>query len=56
MGELAVIGGSTGGGHELPVLIGRTGDRAAHRFVEFFTVNIRNRNAWPPMSGGRETI
>ena len=43
MGELAVIG-STGGGVELPVLIGRAGDRAARRFVEFFTVNIRNRN------------
>ena len=43
MGELTVIG-STGGGHELPVLIGRPGDRAARRFVEFFTVNIRSRN------------
>src|ERR1700689_5082284 len=43
MGELTVIG-STGGGHELPVLIGRAGDHAARRFVEFFTVNIRNRN------------
>src|SRR6202050_346252 len=43
MGELTVIG-STGGGHKLPVLIGRAGDRAARRFVEFFTVNIRNRN------------
>jgi integrase/recombinase XerD len=44
MGSLTVIEGSTGGGHELPVLIGRAGDRAARRFVEFFTVNIRNRN------------
>jgi integrase/recombinase XerD len=43
MGELAVIG-STGGAVELPVLIGRAGDRAARRFVEFFTVNIRNKN------------
>src|SRR5271156_352839 len=43
MGQLAVIG-STGRGVELPVLIGRAGDRAARRFVEFFTVNIRNRN------------
>jgi site-specific recombinase XerD len=25
-------------------LIGRAGERAARRFVEFFTVNIRNRN------------
>src|SRR5271167_496373 len=43
MGELTVIG-NTGGGHELPVLIGRAGDRAALRFIEFFTVGIRNRN------------
>ena len=43
MGELAVIG-STGGGVELPVLIGRAGEGAARRFLEFFTVNIRNRN------------
>jgi integrase/recombinase XerD len=43
MGELAVIG-NTGAGVELPVLIGRAGDRAALCFVEFFIVNIRNRN------------
>src|SRR5665213_1416700 len=43
MGSLTVIG-NTGGGAELPVLIGRAGDRAALRFVEFFTVNIRNKN------------
>jgi integrase/recombinase XerD len=43
MGELAVIG-NTGAAVELPALIGRAGDRAALRFVEFFTVNIRNRN------------
>src|ERR1035441_1914562 len=29
---------------ELPALIARAGDRASWRFVEFFTVNIRNRN------------
>jgi site-specific recombinase XerD len=29
---------------ELPALIGGAGDRAALRFLEFFTVNIRNRN------------
>jgi integrase/recombinase XerD len=29
---------------ELPQLIIRAGDRAARRFVEFFTVTIRNRN------------
>ena len=28
----------------LPALIGRAGERAAWRFVEFFTVNIRNKN------------
>ena len=43
MGQLTVIG-STGQGVELPVLIARAGDRAARRFLEFFTVNIRNRN------------
>jgi site-specific recombinase XerD len=29
---------------ELPALIAATGKRAASRFLEFFTVNIRNRN------------
>jgi integrase/recombinase XerD len=43
MGELTAIG-NTRRGVELPVLIGRAGDRAARRFIEFFTVNIRNRN------------
>src|SRR5580700_8908663 len=28
----------------LPALIARAGERGAWRFVEFFTVNIRNRN------------
>src|SRR5271154_851922 len=31
-------------GIELPALIDRAGERAALRFVEFFTVTIRNRN------------
>lgn len=31
-------------GPELPALINRAGERAAWRFVEFFTVNIRNKN------------
>src|SRR4051794_13377035 len=31
-------------GPELPVLIGKAGERATWRFLEFFTVNIRNRN------------
>jgi hypothetical protein len=29
---------------ELPALIPAAGDRAASRFLEFFTVNIRNKN------------
>ena len=29
---------------ELPALIARAGKPAAQRFLEFFTVNIRNRN------------
>ena len=44
MGELAVVGNTGGGGGELPALIAGAGDRAALRFLEFFTVNIRNRN------------
>lgn len=31
-------------GPKLPALIHKTGERAAWRFVEFFTVNIRNKN------------
>ncbi len=31
-------------GSELPALIAAAGDRAAWRFLEFFTVNIRNKN------------
>jgi site-specific recombinase XerD len=41
MGDL-VISGNTGGG--LPVLIKRSGQGGARRFLEFFTVNIRNPN------------
>jgi len=41
--ELAVVG-NTGGGLELPALIAGAGERAALRFLEFFTVNIRNKN------------
>ncbi len=29
---------------QLPALIARAGDQAVLRFLEFFTVNIRNRN------------
>lgn len=31
-------------GPELPALINRAGERAVWRFLEFFTVNIRNKN------------
>jgi hypothetical protein len=31
-------------GPELPALINRAGEQAAWRFLEFFTVNIRNKN------------
>jgi integrase/recombinase XerD len=41
MNELVVIHPS---GPELPVLIAGAGARAAWRFLEFFTVNIRNKN------------
>ena len=32
------------GFERLPVQIARAGERAAWRFIEFFTANIRNRN------------
>ena len=31
-------------GPGLPVLIARAGERAVRHFLEFFTVNLRNRN------------
>jgi len=43
MGELAVIG-NAGGDPAVPALIARAGQQAAWRFLEFFTVNIRNPN------------
>jgi integrase/recombinase XerD len=42
MGELSVRRNTAGS--ELPALIAGAGERAALRFLEFFTVNIRNRN------------
>ena len=42
MNELAVTRNTAGA--LLPALIAGAGDRAALRFLEFFTVNIRNRN------------
>ena len=43
-------------GVELPVLIGRAGDRAARRFLEFFTVNIRNRNTRAAIRARRRRV
>jgi integrase/recombinase XerD len=40
--ELTVIGNTAGA--ELPALIVGAGKKAAWRFLEFFTVNIRNKN------------
>jgi hypothetical protein len=40
--ELAVI--PHGSGPQIPTLIAGAGERASWRFVEFFTVNIRNAN------------
>ena len=42
MSDLAVIRNTPG--PVLPALIAGAGDRAALRFLEFFTVNIRNKN------------
>jgi len=42
MPELAVSGHPSG--PAVPALIAGAGDRAAWRFIEFFTVNIRNGN------------
>jgi hypothetical protein len=42
MNDLAAIHHASG--PMLPALIDRAGERAAWHFLEFFTVNIRNRN------------
>jgi site-specific recombinase XerD len=42
MSDLAVI--SKPAGPMLPALVAGAGDRAALRFLEYFTVNIRNKN------------
>src|SRR5271169_4956952 len=42
MGELGVLQDASG--VALPALIAGAGERAAWRFLEFFTVNIRNKN------------
>ena len=43
----ALVSGDHPSGPVLPALIAGAGERAAWRFVEFFTVKIRNANtAW----------
>ena len=42
MGDLVVIRNTAGSG--LPALVARAGKGARTRFLEFFTVNIRNPN------------
>jgi site-specific recombinase XerD len=44
MGELTVIRNTAGQGSGLPALVARADRRARTRFLEFFTVNIRNPN------------
>jgi hypothetical protein len=38
---------------ELPALVAPAGDKASWRFLEFFTVNIRNRNTRRLCAGRR---
>jgi integrase/recombinase XerD len=44
MGDLVVIGNTAGQGVALPAIIAGAGKRTRTRFLEFFTVNIRNSN------------
>ena len=44
MSRELVVTRNTGGAAEVPALIAGAGDWAARRFIEFFTVNIRNPN------------
>jgi len=44
MSRELVVTRNTGGAAEVPALIAGAGDWAARRFLEFFTVNIRNPN------------
>jgi integrase/recombinase XerD len=44
MGELVVIRNTAGQGALVPALIAAAGKKAKLRFLEFFTVNIRNPN------------
>jgi hypothetical protein len=45
MGELVMIRNTAGRGSGLPALVARAGKGARTRFLEFFTVNIRNPNS-----------
>lgn len=42
--QIIVARGRAGDAAYLPALISREGQRASTRFLEFFTVNIRNPN------------
>jgi hypothetical protein len=44
MSALAPVALSAEHSPALPALIANAGERAAWRFLEFFTVNIRNKN------------
>jgi site-specific recombinase XerD len=44
MGDLVLIRNTAGRGSGLPALVARAGKGARTRFLEFFTVNIRNPN------------
>jgi site-specific recombinase XerD len=44
MGDLVVIRNAAGQSAGVPALVARAGKGAKTRFLEFFTVNIRNKN------------
>src|SRR5712692_11087390 len=48
MGDLVVIGNTAGRGSGLPAIIAGAGKGARKRFLDFFTVNIRNPNTRAP--------
>ena len=58
MGELVVIGRNTAGQGQLvlPALVAGARKGARTRFLEFFTVNIRNPNTRAAYSSGRCSI
>jgi hypothetical protein len=50
---LILIGNTAGQGVALPAIIAGAGKRAKTRFLEFFTVNIRNPNTRAAYGGRR---